>query len=188
MKKLFYDLETTGLDKVKNGIHQIAGCVEIDGEAVEWFDFKVKPLPTDEIDAKALEIAHVKLEDVLKYDEAAEVHKKFTEMLGKYVNKFSKEDKFFLYGFNNKSFDDPFMREWFTKVGDKYYGSWFWNYSSDVMVLAVDELMADIPKMENFKLVTVAKHLGITIREDKLHDARYDIWLTREIYNRIKKK
>ena len=29
-KKLFFDLETTGVMHWKNGIHQIAGCIEID--------------------------------------------------------------------------------------------------------------------------------------------------------------
>ncbi len=34
MKILYYDLETTGVKYWKNGIHQIAGMVEIDGEIV----------------------------------------------------------------------------------------------------------------------------------------------------------
>lgn len=36
--------------------------------------------------------------------------------------------------------------------------------------------------MENFKLATVAKFMGINVDEEALHDAFYDIYLTREIY------
>jgi DNA polymerase-3 subunit epsilon len=32
MKLLFYDLETTGTDSEKNGIHQISGKIVINGE------------------------------------------------------------------------------------------------------------------------------------------------------------
>lgn len=36
--------------------------------------------------------------------------------------------------------------------------------------------------VENFKLCTVAKEMGIKIEEEKLHDAQYDNYLTYEIY------
>ena len=69
--------------------------------------------------------------------------------------------------------------------GDKYFGSYFWSNSIDVMVLATLRLLGVRPTMENFKLMTVAKTVGVQIDESKLHDAMYDIYLTREIYNRI---
>lgn len=31
MKLLFFDIETTGTNPAKNGIHQISGTIEIDG-------------------------------------------------------------------------------------------------------------------------------------------------------------
>ena len=39
IKLLFFDLETTGLSSTENGIHQISGCIEIDGMEKEVFDF-----------------------------------------------------------------------------------------------------------------------------------------------------
>ena len=36
--------------------------------------------------------------------------------------------------------------------------------------------------MENFKLSTVAKTLGIEVKDDSLHNAMYDIELTHEIF------
>ena len=37
--------------------------------------------------------------------------------------------------------------------------------------------------MPNFKLSTVAKQLGVFVSDDKLHDALYDVDLTREAYH-----
>lgn len=41
MKLLFFDLETTGTNPGRNGIHQISGQVVIDGIVKESFDFHV---------------------------------------------------------------------------------------------------------------------------------------------------
>jgi DNA polymerase-3 subunit epsilon len=76
------------------------------------------------------------------------------------------------------------LRSWFVKNGDKYFGSWFWSNSLDVMVLATQKLLSKRAKMENFKLKTVAAEFGITIDEQRLHDAQYDIDLTRYIYSK----
>jgi DNA polymerase-3 subunit epsilon len=45
MKLFFFDLETTGVNPGKNGIHQISGEIVIDGKTMERFDFKVQPNP-----------------------------------------------------------------------------------------------------------------------------------------------
>lgn len=44
---------------------------------------------------------------------------------------------------------------------------------------------AQTAEMTDFKQETVARALGIQIDSAKLHDASYDIQLTKEIYNRI---
>lgn len=183
MKLFFYDLETTGLDCKRHGIHQISGAIVIDGETKEEFNFKVQPNPYAVIDDEALAIAGVTKEQVLAYEPMYEVYKKIVAMLGKYVNKFDKKDKFFLVGYNNASFDNQFFREFFAQNRDKYFGSWFWSNSFDVMVLASVVLGPRRASMENFKLSTVAKTLGIDVQEESLHDAMYDIYLTKAIFD-----
>src|SRR5690606_11562747 len=106
-------------------------------------------------------------------------------ILGRYVDKFRKQDKLHLVGYNNRGFDDPFLRAWFVQNGDNYFGSWFWSDSIDVLVLASEYLRASRHTMENFKLMTVAKELGIEFDESKLHDALYDVKITRALYNRV---
>jgi DNA polymerase-3 subunit epsilon len=182
MKKMFYDLETTGLDKVVNGIHQISGCIEIDGEVVEYFNYKVRPKDTAVYDQGALDTVKITEAEMRQYPPMSEVYKQFTEMLSKYVNKFDSKDKFFLVGFNNAGFDNPFFRQWFEENGDKYFGSWFWANSLDVFILATEFLLEQRQSMKDFKLMTVARQLGMEIDESKLHDAVYDIELTRSVY------
>lgn len=183
MKQLFYDLETTGVNPSKNGIHQISGAIVIDGIEKEVFDFKVKPNPQAFIEVEALAVAGVTYEQVMAYPPMEEVYQRLIAMLGKYVDKYDKKDKFHLVGYNNASFDNNFFRGFFLQNGDKYFGSWFWSDTIDVMVLASLYLADRRHTMENFKQGTVAKTLGIEVDDTRLHDAMYDIEICRGIYD-----
>ncbi len=185
MKLLFFDLETTGVYPGKHGIHQISGEVVIDGITKEKFDFKVQPNPKCVIEEQALQVGGVTREQIQAYPPMGEVYQEFVSMLEKYVDKYDRKDKFFLVGYNNASFDNKFLRGFFLQNGDKYFGSYFWSNSIDVMVLASAKLASKRSEMENFKLATVAKFLEINVEEDKLHDAGYDIYLTKSIYDKV---
>lgn len=185
MKIFFYDLETTGTNYLEHGIHQISGVIVIDGVFRGKFDFHVAPNPKKEIDVKALDVAKVTREQVEKYRSMKEAYDKIIEMLGVYVDKYDRTDKFFLAGYNNASFDDNFFREWFRQNGDEYFGSWFWGNSLDVMVLASQYFAEERYKMEDFKLSTVAKKCGVKPRKESLHNAMYDIYLTTEVYKKV---
>jgi DNA polymerase-3 subunit epsilon len=185
MKILFFDLETTGLSPARNGIHQISGEIVIDGETKELFDFKVQPNPKCIIEEEALKVAGVTKEQILNYTPMGEVYRQLVKMLSKYVDKYNKTDKFFLAGFNNASFDNDFFRGFFLQNGDQYFGSWFWSNSFDIMVLATPVLAEKRSSMPNFKLSTVAEWMGVKVDPEKLHDAGYDIWLTKQIFNVI---
>lgn len=143
----------------------------------------MQPNPKAEILQEALDVAGVTKEQILAYPTMGVVYGRFTAMLGKYVDKFNKKDKFFLAGYNNASFDNQFLRAWFLQNNDKYFGSWFWSNCFDVMVLATPFLAAKRAEMENFKQGTVAKALGIPVDDSKLHDALYDIQICKAIYD-----
>lgn len=187
MKIIYFDLETTGVNFWQHGIHQISGAIEIDGEIKEEFNFKVAPNPSAKIEQEALNVGGVTLELIQSYAPMKQVYGELITLLSKYVDKFDKKDKFFLCGYNNASFDNQFLRAFFVQNNDNYFGSWFWSSSIDVMVLATQHLMDARPNMVDFKLKTVAKQCGIEIDESKLHDASYDIMLTRLIYKQITK-
>lgn len=186
MKLFFFDLETTGTNPARNGIHQISGEIVINGQTMETFDFHVQPNPKATIEDEALAVANVTREQVMAYPPMAEIHRQLTAMLGKYVDKYDKHDKFFLVGYNNAAFDNQFLRGFFLQNGDNYFGSWFWANSIDVMVLATPFLADQRPEMPNFKLATVAKQLNIDVDEASLHGADYDIYLTKRIYEMVK--
>lgn len=187
MKLLFFDLETTGIKYWKNGIHQISGEIVIDGETKESFNFNVRPNPSCEIDNEALNVCKVTREQIFAYPEMRGVYRNFVNMLSKYVDKYDKNDKFFLVGYNNASFDNSFLKAFFVQNGDNFFYSWFWVNSIDVMVLATQHLMDKRHQMKDFKQETVARTLGIKLESEKLHDAAYDIWLTRQIYEAVRR-
>lgn len=183
IKKLFYDLETTGLDYKENAIHQISGCIEIDGTVIEEFNLKMKPYDGAVIVPKALEVSNVTMEMLESYEPSEVVFNKFMAMIERHVNRYKRDDKFFLVGYNNCSFDNNFLRKWYEiHMKDDYFGSFFWPNTLDVMVLAAEYLLDKRTVMENFKLMTTARAVGLEIDESKLHDAKYDIELTRNIY------
>lgn len=182
IKKLFYDVETTGVDERKHSIHQISGCVEIDNEIVEYFNFLTRPNPKARIEEEALKVGGVTLEQIQAYPPMEVVFGQLKALLRKYCDPYDKKDKFYLVGFNNRGFDDRFLRAWFEQNEDQYFGSWFWSNSLDVMVQASEYLINRRVNMTDFKLMTVAAEVGLVVDESKLHDAKYDIELTRSIY------
>lgn len=186
-KMLFFDLETTGTKFWRNGIHQISGAVVIDNKVVETFNWHVQPNPKAEIEEQALQVAGVTREQVMAYPPMQQVYSEFVAMLGKYVSKYDKTDKFTLAGYNNSSFDNPFLRAWFVQNGDNYFGSWFWSDSVDVMVLASYYVWqrGDRALMQNFKQGTVAEWLGLPVRSEELHDALYDIKVCMGIFQAV---
>ncbi|WP_099369550.1 exonuclease domain-containing protein [Sphingobacterium sp. 1.A.5] len=185
-KILFYDLETTGTMFWKNGIHQLSGILEIDGEVKETFNFKMRPNPNAIIDDGSLKVANVTIEVIQNYDlDMKQGYDKFISLLSTYVNKYDKKDKIFLCGFRNTGFDDPFLNAFFKQNGDDYSFSWFWSNSLDVNVLATQELKEIRQSLKDFKLSTVAETLGIEVDHNNLHDALYDVELTRLSYHKL---
>lgn len=74
MKLLFFDLETTGTNPGRNGIHQISGSIVIDGKHIQDFDFHVQPNPKATIEDAALQVAGVTREQVLAYPPMGQVY------------------------------------------------------------------------------------------------------------------
>lgn len=186
MKLFFYDLETTGVNPGKNGIHQISGMIVINGEVKETFNFKVQPNPKAVIEKTALEVSGVTEEQIMAYSPMEVVFRKqLIPMISNYVDRYNKNDKFYLVGYNNAHFDNDFFRGFFIQNGDKYFGSYFWANCFDCMVLATPYLADVRPQMANFKQGTVAKALGIEVDDTKLHDALYDISICKAIYDKV---
>jgi DNA polymerase-3 subunit epsilon len=190
IKTVFLDVETTGLDPKRHGVIQVAAIMDIDGVAVDRIDLKIRPASSCACDAKALEVSGSTIEMIRDYPHEADQFREFLGWLSRHIDKFTKTDKAFFSGYNSP-FDVEFMRQLFERNGDKYFGSWFWSGTIDVMGLALLRLRSDREQMENFKLGTVANWvLGLDeferiTAEIGLHNAMTDIELTREIFYKL---
>jgi len=184
MKIIYIDVETTGIPFPESGLVQLAGAIEIDGEVQRHFNFRMRPFPGDLVSDEALALNGLTLADLETYEDPATVFEQFDTMLGEYIDRYDREDKFHFVGYNTQ-FDADHLRTWFEKNNDQFFGSWFWHPPVDVMALAAMVLMPNRAALNNFRLPTVATMLGLAVDEDKTHDALYDIDLTRELFHQL---
>jgi len=176
-KVLYLDEETTGTDPVKNDVIQLAAIVEINGKIMERFNMRCQPWDYGNIDLQALYVNGLTVDDLITFPEPMELYRSFTAMLGKYIDKFDRMDKFTPAG-QNVPFDTGFLKCFFEKCGDKYYGSWMnWRHIDLLAVVRFLRFAGQL-NLENDKLVTVASHFGI---EFDAHDAMADIETTRKL-------
>ena len=185
-----FDTETTGVDPKKNGITQIAlelGVIKNEVyHTTGEYNFTVRPFPTDVIEEQALKVQGRTREEVMAGEEPRVVYRKLLEILGSVVDKYNKKDKMFFVAYNG-SFDMDFLRSFWMKNGDEFFGSFFFYPDIDVCRIAGFKAMEDRPEMQNFKLGTVADHFGIERPPfGDLHDASVDLALTLDLFLKFK--
>lgn len=183
MKTIYFDVETSGTDDKKNGILQLSGSIECEDKGKERFNFFMKPFPDQIIEDDALESNGIIRAEIESFADPVVCYDKFLRMVGRYVSRYDKKDKFTLVGYNSR-FDDGFLREWFTRCGaDKFtYGSHFWWPAIDVSNMVAVKYREVRSGFPNFKLMTVARVLGIKVDESMAHDAVYDTMITKAVY------
>ena len=99
MKILFIDTETGGLSQ-NSALIQLSGIVQIGKNEAEVFNFYVKPFPNSEVTDEALTIQKRTREEIETFEDEEIVFQKFISILNKYVDKYDKNDKFILAGYN----------------------------------------------------------------------------------------
>lgn len=188
MKKLFIDVETTGVDPMRNAIHTMACIFEVSGKIVESKTFTMCPdymgaLSAEDLDlAASLEISGSTLEQVITYEKAHVVAREFVNFLGRHINLEDDRDKCFFIAYNAKFDFDMFM-SWMKHSCMASYV--FQNiYTPPICVLSksADAFKVIRKKFPNLKLSTLAKLFGITL---DAHNAESDVAVAREIYNRL---
>ncbi len=181
MKLLYVDIESTGLNAKTDGLIQISGIIEIDGEVKEEFDLKCRPFKGDIIDKKALEVNKTSIKELREWEDPGRVYLKLKSIFDKYVDKYDRLDKFYAIG-QNVGFDLDFMREWFVKNNDNYFGSYVHYHKIDLIAITTAlRMVGRLDGLENMKLVSLKKYFGM---ESKDHDAWFDIVATRDIFKK----
>ena len=183
MKILWIDTETTGLNREKCDIIQIAGIVIVDGEEKERFNFHCQPINWENIEPTSFEKTGMTLEKLKELPLPQEMYLKFKELLDKYIDRYNKDDKFFLAG-HNTQFDLDFLRTFFQKMGDNYFGSYFFYKTVDLMALCTILHTAGLINLSSWKLEDIANYLCIEY-DNNLHDAETDVDLTRKCFCKL---
>lgn len=180
-KLLWFDTETTGIDHNECAIWQLSGLVEIDGRVVDEFDFRIAPFPGCKVEEGARKLQDGRKWDVAELREAPSLQAQLTAFkskMGRYVNKFDRDDKFVPCGFN-VHFDIDFLIASFKRCGDKYFGSWFFWAPIDVRTFVGVAVGKYGQRFKDYKLKTICDGLGISL---DAHDALSDIKATRDLY------
>jgi len=183
-KILYLDIETTGLTP-QHGIVEIGFIVEIDGEIKEESLFKIKPFPEDMLSQSAMDITGYTEEDLMSFEDAHTVKNKIFKIFDKYVDRYDKNDKFILAGYNIRSFDFPMLLNWFSKMNERYFGAYV-DFKTKLDVLAMLENMRVVGVLKNTrftKLTEVCEEYGIELKD--AHSSIADIKATRDLYKKL---
>lgn len=186
MKLLYLDTETTGV-KYQSTIIQIAAIIEIDGEVKESINLFCAPFEDSDISEEALAVTGKTREEIFRYDNPLVVCEMFTSILGKYVDKYDKNDKFAVVGHNIK-FDLDMLRNWAFRCGEKFIASYI-DFKADFDTLAYVKclkILGRLPETLDNKLTTVCEACGISL--ENAHDAMADIEATRNLFLYLKNR
>lgn len=154
--------------------------IEVDGEVKEEFNIRCKPHKGADISEKALEVTGMTLDIINSYQEPKEAMEELESIFEKYCSKFDRNDKYILVGQNIK-FDFQKLYEFYSRLGNKYLGSWI-NFKllfDTLAVIQALQLVDKLPILENNKLITWCNFFGIKL--ENAHDALADIRATREL-------
>lgn len=185
-KKVFWlDVETTGLDANKHGIIQIAYAIEVDGKLECTKNIACRPFKSDIIEPEALAVTGKTADQILKYMAPEDAFSEITSDLDSAVDKYDTNDKMWIGGYNVE-FDNQFIRKFFVKNGNKFFGSYFNNKLLCVFnYLRACEFEGIVPELESANLMKACTEVCKEKPKDS-HDAFDDIWNTINLYNRLK--
>ena len=182
-KKLWVDVETSGLDPNRCCILTLAALADIDGKVVAKANIKMRIRDGAIIDDSALKINGLTREEIAEFPSQMEGWRVLKVMLDSHVNKFNKDDKFVFCAYN-ADFDDRFLRALFLDCHDKYYGSYFFWPKIDVQTLLAIEIANGL-RLPKYNLATVCEHYEIELIA---HEALSDIIATRDLYKVLGRK
>lgn len=158
MKQIFIDLETTGLNPKSDVITEISCIYKHNGKIKKRFTQTTK----------------------------VDLERNFLEFLNSIIDKYNAKDKAYFIAYKAQ-FDCDFMHEFFREIPGSNFGNYFYHIPVDVLGLASYKFMLKGIIPTSFKLKDVATQLGIKVKEDRLHEAQYDIELTNEVFKKLRK-
>ena len=117
-----------------------------------------------------------------KYIDESIIYKKFLEILDKYIDKYDKNDKFIVAGYNVK-FDIDILKALFERNNNKFLFSYFNSSMLDPLYsVRLLQVAGILPVLENNKLETWCKYFNIEL---KAHDSLQDITATKKLIEKL---
>lgn len=181
LKLLFFDVETTGLDRVQNEIHQLSYIVEVDGETKVKRNLYLRPAKPETIDPVALQIAGVTTEQVMSYPPPRDAFDTLESDFTNTVDKYNPKDKMYPCAYN-AHFDYGFLTAFYKKYNN-YFGSFVNHRLLDPLPVLRFLNYCGVIYLVNYKLETVCKAFDIPIIA---HDALSDITATRNLLHALR--
>ncbi len=181
MKTIFFDCETTGVNPVNNDIIQIAGIIENEGEEIDNFNIRMQPFSWENVEQKALDVNKITIEQLKEFPEPNIAYQELTSIFDKHIDKFNKEDKFIVCGYNVR-FDIGFLKEFFIKNNDSYLFSYLGRIKDPMHIIDYLRTLNKID-VKSSKLSDVCDYFNIDI--GNAHDAMADIVATKKIMEKL---
>jgi DNA polymerase-3 subunit epsilon len=171
-KKVWLDLETTGLSANKHGVIELALMVEVNHKIVDKLCVVMKPFKGCEYTDEALEINKKTKKQIKKFPKEKDVVREIVDFLDN--NRVSYQP---LAGYNVQ-FDIRFLKALFKRNGI-FYTDYFNYYDIDIYGFVK---FIQLPT-KNKKLGTVCEHFEIDLSD--AHNALDDIEATYKLYKKI---
>lgn len=177
MSILFADIESTGLDKEKHALVEIA-AIPYDTEKGEPIVLRMRPFDGALIDPDTLRITGMNRDEIMSWADPRDQLYKFIEWIDTHEKKFR-------IGGHNIRFDIGFIHRWFMRYG--CYTEYHTRFRSDTICTFEMAKKLDLKKKgksESNKLGDLCKAFNIKL--DNAHSALPDIEATVELYEILK--
>ena len=185
-KIIFIDVETGGLDTNTCALTQLSAIVVINKETKAMFNAYVKPFKNASFSLEDLAVHGRTFEDfenINCYDEK-DVYEEFIRFLDTYVNKFDKNDKFVVAGYN-VAFDLEVLENFFKRNRNYFLYSYFNAYPLDPFhSIRMLQMVGKLPILENNRLETWCNHFNIKINA---HNSLGDVIATKRLITKFLK-
>ena len=190
----FYDVETTGTDPAKCGIHQISGMFVKDGVVKDKFNYRVKPKEGCLCSPVAMDMAGYTYEEMMASDLFEPMDVVFKRVLDKITyycggnienGHPAFKNKILFGGYNIHKFDNEFLRQWFEDNHAPFGFGYYYAGVIDVMLLLEIAVMKHRTEISGIKLEEAAWLLNISNDPDGFHDACFDVEMCYLIYCKL---
>ena len=177
-KVLWVDTETTGVNRSRSAVIEIAALVEIDYQVICEFNETMAPFPGADINVQALKINGRTRAEIMTFPPPNVTLANFAAFLDQYIDAYNKADKFAPAGFKI-DFDTDFLRNAYKREGFPYFGSYVSTACIDVMTYVGEAVAGGLLSLPNNKLKTLCDHFEIPL---DAHKPMNDIYATRTLY------